>query len=125
MGSSPTAPTMTRNDIYNLPKCAGIYCIRNTVNGKCYIGKAIKMQKKLKSHLNCYNDPIYEHIALYKDMKEYGMENFEITVLEKFTDALSWRTKLALDRLEEKYIKEYDSDNNGYNSKDEISNGSI
>ena len=116
---------MTRNDIYNLPKCAGIYCIKNTVNGKCYVGKAIKMQKKLKAHLNCYNDPTYEHIALYKDMKEYGMENFEITVLEKFTDALSWRTKSALDRLEEKYIKEYDSDNNGYNSKDEISNGSI
>ena len=116
VGSSPTAPTMTREEIYNLPKCAGIYCIRNTINGKCYIGQAIKLQKRLKAHWNSWQNPIYEHIVLYKAFKKYGIENFEITILQSFHDSRGWRTKVQLDELEKKYIQEYDSFNNGYNS---------
>lgn len=116
VGSSPTAPTMTREEIYNIPKCAGIYCIKNKVNGKCYIGQAIKLQKRLKAHWNNWGKPMYEHIVLYKAIKKYGIENFEIIVLKTIQDALGWRTKLTLDELEKKYIEEYDSFNNGYNS---------
>ena len=107
---------MTREEIYNLPKGAGIYCIKNTINGKCYIGQAIKLQKRLKAHWNSWQNPIYEHIALYKAFKKYGIENFEITILQSFHDSLGWRTKVQLDELEKKYIQEYDSFNNGYNS---------
>ena len=48
--------------------------------------------------------------------KKYGIEHFEITVLKSFHDSLGWRTKVQLDELEKKYITEYDSFNNGYNS---------
>lgn len=116
MGSSPTAPTMTREDIYKVPKSAGIYCIKNTINGKCYIGQSIKLQKRLKAHFNCWQNPIYEHIVLYKAFKKYGIDNFEIIILHTFKDSLGWRIKVQLDELEKKYIKEYDSYNNGYNS---------
>lgn len=116
VGSSPSTPTMTREEIYNLPKCAGIYCIKNNVNGKCYIGQAIKLQKRLKAHWNSWQNPIYEHIALYRAFKKHGIENFEITVLRTIQDSLDWRTKPKLDELEKKYIEEYDSFNNGYNS---------
>lgn len=107
---------MTREEIYNLPKCAGIYCIKNSVNGKCYIGQAIKLQKRLKAHWNSWQNPIYEHIALYRAFKKYGIESFELTILQLFHDSLGWRTKVQLDELEKKYIQEYDSFNNGYNS---------
>lgn len=107
---------MTREEIYNLPKGAGIYCIKNTINGKCYIGQAIKLQKRLKAHWNSWQRPEYEHIALYRAIKKYGIEHFEITILQSFHDSLGWRTKIQLDELEKKYITEYDSFNNGYNS---------
>lgn len=107
---------MTREDIYKLPKSAGIYCIRNTINNKCYIEQSIKLQKRLKAHFSNWNRPEYEHIILYKAFKKYGIENFEIIILQSFKDSLSWRTKTQLDELEKKYIKEYDSYNNGYNS---------
>lgn len=107
---------MTREEIYNLPKGAGIYCIKNTINGKCYIGQAIKLQKRLKAHFNSWQRPEYEHIVLYKAFKKYGIENFEITILKSFHDSLGWRVKVQLDELEKKYIEEYDSFNNGYNS---------
>ena len=107
---------MTREEIYNLPKCAGIYCIKNTINGKCYIGQAIKLQKQIKAHWNSWQKPIYANIALYEAFKKYGIENFEIRILQVFHDSLGYRTKRQLDILEKRYIEEYDSYNNGYNS---------
>ena len=98
---------MTREEIYNLPKCAGIYCIRNTINDDCFIGKATKIQKQIKFHWNSWNNPIYINNSLYKAFSEYGIENFKITILTTFSDALSFRTKQQLDTLEEKFIEEY------------------
>lgn len=107
---------MVREDIYNAPKCAGIYCIKNTINGKCYIGQAVKLQKRLKAHWKNFNSENYEHIVIYKAIKKYGIENFELIILEKINDALSYETKCRLDELEKFYIQKYDSYNNGYNS---------
>ena len=98
---------MTREEIYNLPKCAGIYCIRNTINNDCFIGKATKIQKQIKFHWNSWNNPIYINNSLYTAFSEYGIENFKITILTTFSDALSFRTKQQLDTLEEKFIEEY------------------
>ena len=107
---------MTREEIYNAPKCAGIYCIKNTINGKCYIGQAIKLQKRLKAHWKNFSSDSYSHIVIYKAFKKYGIENFELIILKTISDSLSQRTKKELDELEKFYIEKYDSYNNGYNS---------
>ena len=107
---------MEKKDIYNCPKCAGIYLIKNKINGKCYIGQSIKLQKRIKAHFNNYNYERYSHIILYKAFKKYGIENFELIILKVFRDALSGYTKQQLDFWEKHYIKQYDTYNNGYNS---------
>lgn len=107
---------MKREDIYKLPKSAGIYLIRNTINGKCYVGQALKLQKRLKAHWNNCKYPRYQHIALYKAINKYGIENFEIEILESFRDGFDWRVRSQLDELEKKYIEQYDCYNKGYNS---------
>lgn len=112
---------MTKQDIYNVPKYAGIYCIKNNINGKCYIGQAIKLRKRL---LDCYNHYLsgsYSRIALYKAFKEYGIENFSLTILNTIREALDPKIKSTLDSLEKEYINIYDSYNNGYNSTLELS----
>ena len=107
---------MEKKDIYNCPKCAGIYLIKNKINGKCYIGQSIKLQKRIKEHFRNYTQEKYPHIVLYKAFKKYGLENFELTVLKVFKNALSRYTKQQLDFWEKYYIKQYDTYNNGYNS---------
>lgn len=107
---------MTKSDIHNIPNYAGIYLFKNKVNGKCYIGQAIKLKQRIRAHWNNCSNPRYENIVFYKAIAKYGWENFEFSILESFRDALSGRTKYNLDQLEIKYIREYDSYNNGYNS---------
>lgn len=106
---------MEKKDIYNCPKCAGIYLLRNKINNKCFIGQFIKLQKGVKSLIRDYKSDKYPYTALYKAMREYGIENFELTILKTFGDSLAWRTKNQLDLHEKKYIEQYDSHNNGYN----------
>ena len=98
---------MEKKDIYNCPKCAGIYLIKNKINGKCYIGQSIKLQKKIKSYFRNYTKEEYSDCTLYKDFKEYGIENFKLTILKVFTDALSSYTQQQLDFWEDYYRKEY------------------
>lgn len=107
---------MKREDIYKLPKSAGIYLIRNTINGKCYVGQALKIQKRLKAHWNNCKYPRYQHIALYKAINKYGIENFEVEILKSFRDGFDWGVRSQLDELEKKYIEQYDCYNKGYNS---------
>lgn len=108
---------MTKEDCFNAPKCAGIYLIRNKINGKCYIGQSIKLRKRLLDHFNHYLSNRYSNILLYKAFKKYGIENFELIILHKFIEALSYRTKSKLDELEKKYIKQYNSyGESGYNA---------
>lgn len=105
MGSSPTAPTMDLQEIYNLPKCGGVYCIKNIITNDCFIGKATKLQKKFKVHWKFYN--VCNSLALYKAIREYGIENFKIIILDTFNHSLDWRVQSELDKLEKKYIEQY------------------
>lgn len=106
---------MTINDINNAPNYAGIYCFKNKLNGKCYIGQAIKLRARLKDHWYNWKNSRYEHLYIYRAFKKHGIENFELIILQTFHDALSSRTKTNLDILEKKYIEQYNSYNNGYN----------
>lgn len=62
----------------------GIYCIKNTVNNKVYIGKAKCIHRRIKKHITALNtcDTHSENDHLIKAWHKYGRENFEYSVLE-------------------------------------------
>lgn len=64
-------------------KC-GIYCIKNTVNNKVYIGKSKNIYKRIHQHIydlkNKREDN--ENTYLLRSWYKYGKENFEYFILE-------------------------------------------
>lgn len=106
---------MTYRDID--PKLAGIYIIKNNLNGKCYIGQSIKIRSRIKDHMrNAKNGKL--DLPIYRAINKYGFHNFTIDILESFIpDADMTNTDLIkqLDQLEIKYIEEYNAYTDGYN----------
>lgn len=106
---------MTKEELLNAPKYAGIYFFKNKINNKYYIGQSIKIRKRVLHHLSNYNTDRYNN-AIYKAFKKYGFENFEFGILDTFRDSLSKETKYKLDELEKIYIQKYNSyGKTGYN----------
>lgn len=62
-----------------------IYCYINKLNQHKYVGQTNNLQRRIREHRSCsfnqnassYND------LIHKKIREYGEDNFEITVLEK------------------------------------------
>lgn len=64
-----------------------IYCITNLINSKKYIGKTtLTIQERFKEH--CYNSQYTQcnNRPLYNAMNKYGVENFQISLLEEVQD---------------------------------------
>lgn len=84
-----------------------IYAITNLINNKKYVGQTRKeINKRWSQHLS---DRRYTpDRPLYKEMNEYGVDNFKIRILEE----------CDVDKLNERevwWIESLDSCNNGYN----------
>ena len=99
-------------NIENLPTSSGIYMVVNMINHKKYIGQSKNIKKRFQNHHlvdyknenNCsYNTKFYQAI------RKYGIDNFEVIVLQLCKEE-------ELDDLEIKFIKEFDTFKNGYNS---------
>lgn len=87
---------------------AYIYCIKNNVNDKVYIGKTIRtVDIRFKEHIKDANNKRCNS-KLHRAMNKYGIEHFYYEVLEQCLEEES------SDR-EQYYIKKYDSVENGYN----------
>lgn len=96
-----------------------IYKIRNKVSNKLYFGQTIKksgFDGRYKHNISKYT----HNQHLKSSIKKYGIDNFEID--KEFDVAYS---KDELDRLEDIYIKIYDTTNKncGYNKQYGGSNG--
>ena len=88
----------------------GIYKITNLANGKCYVGQSINIIRRWNDHKRVAFDNSnknYEY-PLYRAIREYGINNFEFSILEECTPE-------ELDDKEVYYISLYDSYSNGYN----------
>ena len=97
-----------------IPTKPGIYLITNIVNSKCYIGQAIKLRNRLKSHISNYTNKRYD-TPLYRDFNKYGLDKFTYQLLDVLEENDYREARKQLDLLEIKYIEIYNSYNNGYN----------
>lgn len=64
-------------------KKSGIYCIKNLINNKVYIGKSINIYERIRQHINLLNkESLDENRYLINSWKKYGRDNFQYIVLE-------------------------------------------
>lgn len=62
-----------------------IYCYTNKINGHKYVGQTNNLSRRIREHRSCALNPkasSYNDLIHVK-MREYGIENFTIEVLEK------------------------------------------
>lgn len=73
---------------------SGIYCIKNKIDGKMYVGKGKDVLKRMKQ----------KHVGsryLSNAIEKYGVENFEFSILENCDiDKLNDREKFYIKELE-------------------------
>ena len=86
-----------------------IYKITNKKNGLIYIGCTINsLEQRFSEHLyRCFKTDYTS--KLYNSIKQYGVDNFQIELIEECNLGVIYET-------EKKYVKQYDSYNNGLNS---------
>ena len=94
-------------------KMAQIYCIRNKINNKKYVGETLfTFQSRFKQHQQTWKNsykPTTEKRPLYEAFSKYGIENFEVYLLENCADEQRWER-------ERFWISELDTFKNGYNA---------
>lgn len=103
--------TQLCNNIVGTKVESGIYKITNQITGLYYIGQSTDIAERWKKHAKCglgIDTPASN--KLYRDMLDYGLENFTFEILEKCKAA-------DLDSREKFYINLYQADKYGLNSK--------
>ena len=83
----------------------GIYCITNTENNLRYIGQSKHIEKRFHEHLR---DDAKLNTKLGKDIKEFGIRCFSLTILQECEID-------ELDRLEKEWIKKLGTYPDEYN----------
>ena len=85
----------------------GVYCIRNIINNKVYIGQSVNIKRRWKKHRSELNRNTHNNKQLQNAWNAYGEESFEFVVLEECEEK-------DLDRIEIYYIKKYNATNRDY-----------
>lgn len=88
-----------------------IYSIQNLINGKIYIGQTSDLDIRWNRHKNQLRKNKHINKHLQNAWNKYGEENFKFDIIKKCSDEDN------LNKLEQYYIKEYNSNNTkfGYN----------
>lgn len=93
-----------------------IYKIENQINHKVYIGKTVDtLEKRWKQHILESRKPIRACRPLYAAIQKYGIDNFQIELVEENIGSAD------LDDKEQYWIQQYNSyigfkNSNGYNA---------
>ncbi len=75
-----------------------IYIIENKLNGDAYVGKSVNVQRRWVKHKEASRE---SDTHLYRAMRKYGIENFEIRTIDEHDDE-----EYALTILEPRWIKQ-------------------
>jgi group I intron endonuclease len=114
---------VTYNTLYPRLKkdTIGIYCIKNKINGKVYIGQSWDIKSRW-SHHKSLKSP---HLHLKSAFLKYGLINFSISILKEIEK--DENTQKNLDYYETYFINFYNSMNKnlGYNKKEGSSHGKL
>lgn len=95
-------------------KIAGIYCIKNNISKKVYIGQSINIAKRIYGHKYSLNTKTSHCTRLQRAWTKYGEESFEYFVLESINKNIDNLIKV-LDEREIYWQNQYDSIKHGYN----------
>ena len=86
-----------------------IYKILNYIDDKVYVGSTTQpLSKRMAQHRRAANRPKIQHYPLYMKMKEYGIENFYIELIEAYPCGNS----KELRKREGQFIREFGTLNN-------------
>lgn len=101
-------------------KCPGIYVIKNSINGKIYVGKSKNCYNRLHQHIydiNTENRNYNENPHLLNAVKKYGIDNFECYLVEKINPTTVEDIEKILSEKELSWMQELNSldPNIGYN----------
>ena len=114
-----------------------IYCYTNKINNHKYVGQTNNYERRIREHRSCaFNEKASSYNDLiHKKIREYGEENFEITIIEKlFTEDIeevNQREIYWIDKLQSHcstglgYNVSYGGGRKGYSSiltKEELKN---
>lgn len=104
---------------------AGIYQIRNLVNGKILLGSSDSLQGKLNRHRFALRIGQHRYQALQTDFNQFGEAAFafEIAEILKPSDDPDFSLELALAELEQRWVEKVQPfGERGYNTGPKIRN---
>lgn len=88
---------------------SGIYCIKNILSNKMYIGQSLNVKKRIKDHFRKLPKGTDECSCLQRAYSKYGNDIFEVFILEYCSSS-------DLNEKEKYYINKYNTKiPNGYN----------
>ena len=75
-------PYILLGGVVYMNQLAKIYKLTNTVNGYIYIGQTVlSIEERMERHMKCARKN--DKRLLYQDIKKYGLESFDIEVVDK------------------------------------------
>ena len=96
----------------------GVYQIKNTVNGKIFIGSSLNIEGRLNRHRFGLTMGNHDNKKLQDDVKQYGIDKFSFEVLECLdpSDDMNHDYSRDLEALESLWLEKLQPyGDNGYN----------
>lgn len=99
--------TYKLEECFKISKSAGVYWIKNLLNGKTYVGSSANLKRRICNHIRLLRNDKHPNKHLQGAYNKYGENVFEFAILE-ICDAI----KDTLLYLEQKYIDEINPEYN-------------
>jgi hypothetical protein len=105
------------------PKPAGVFQVKNNVNGKVLLGSSLNLEGALNGHRCMLKIGSHRNKALMEDWNEYGPDafNFEVLELVQVRDDPNFNLNDELTLLEMIWLEKLQPvGENGYNTSERI-----